>query len=181
VDLTTAARDPRPPHQLTHKVDPFTLLKAPKLTDGTWIDAAELKARLVENPKADLFALEESDLNRDFAERTRDAHDGRGTASGQERGRGPDRTLAMAGFQTIPCSGRRAACWLPPPGWAGMTAVSTTTVAVGRERPRERRSPGISSPTWARLLGYTTRFFHLVYEKPEQMKDAVPRSRGSGA
>ncbi len=55
--------------QLTRQVDPFTLLKGAKLTDGRSIDARELKARLLENPKADLLALEESDLDGEFAER----------------------------------------------------------------------------------------------------------------
>jgi hypothetical protein len=69
VDLTMLAVIPVYRIQLTKRVDPFALLRGAKLTDGTSIDGAELKARLLKNANADPLALEESDLDENFARR----------------------------------------------------------------------------------------------------------------
>jgi hypothetical protein len=69
VELTKLGVIPVYRIELTKRVDPFTLLERAKLTDGTSIDAAELRARLLKNPNADPLALEASDLDEEFARR----------------------------------------------------------------------------------------------------------------
>jgi hypothetical protein len=157
--------------QLTHKVDPFTLLKGAKLTDGRWIDAAELKARLIENPKADLLALEGSDLNRDFAERIKTLT----TVEAQLQAKSDADRIGPWQWQDFDHPLLRetrgllaAAAWL---GWYDCRFDNNRLVLV--KSASGKTEPKHFITDLGSVLGYTTRWFTFAYEKPEQMKDTV--------
>jgi hypothetical protein len=156
--------------QLTRKVDPFTLLRGAKLTDGTWIDAAELEARLLANPKADPLALDESDLNGDFARRIATLT----TVPAQIQAKSGDR-IGPWQWQDFDHPDRRetrgllaAAAWL---GWYDTRFDNNRLMwmknASGETEPRHVLSD------LGGVLGFTTRSFRLAYERPDLMEDAV--------
>jgi hypothetical protein len=172
VDLTTLGVITVHRIQLTRKVDPFTLLKGAKLTDGRWIDAAELKARLIKNPRADLLALEDSDLNGDFAERieTLTTVEAQLQAKGDAADRiGPwqwqdfDHPLLRETRGLL-----AASAWL---GWYDCRFDNNRLVLV--KSASGKTEPKHFITDLGAVLGYTKRWFTLAYERPEQMEDTV--------
>jgi hypothetical protein len=157
--------------QLTRKADPFTLLAGARLTDGTWIDAKELEARLVQNPNADLLALDESDLNQDFARSIATLT----TVEAQIQEKKNDARIGPWQWQDFDHPQRRetrgllaAAAWL---GWYDCRFDNNRLVLV-KNASGETEATHFISDVGA-VLGSTTRFFTLAYERPEQMEDSV--------
>jgi len=172
VDLTILGVLPAYRVQLTKRVDPFTLLEGAKLTDGTSIDAAQLRTRLVKNPDADLLALEESDLDLEFAKQIAALR----TVEAQLQAK--NEAVARIGpwqWEDFDHPSRRetrgllaAAAWL---GWYDCR-FDNNRLALVKNASGEVELKHFITDLGA-ALGFSSGMFTYTYEKPEQMEDSV--------
>jgi len=158
--------------ELTKRVDPFTLLQGARLTDGTWVDAAQLRARLVKTPGADPLALEPSDLDEEFARQIASL------TTGEAQVQAKDESVLRIGpwqWEDFDHPARRetrgllaAAAWL---GWYDCR-FDNNRVALVRTASGQTELRHFITDLGA-ALGFSSGWFTYRYERPEDMEESV--------
>jgi hypothetical protein len=172
VELTKLGVIPVYRIQLTKRVDPFSLIRRAKLRDGTSIGPEELRARLIANPNADPLALEESDLDSNFAlriaslttvEAQLQAHDEAVKRIGPWQWQDFDHPSLRETRGLL-----AAAAWL---GWYDCR-FDNNRLAIMKNAAGRRELRHFITDLGATLSYYPSPFTY-AYESPEQMEDSV--------